>query len=480
VACFGLLAGTPDAIRQLFEGQSLAEIDLWQSSRQIVNTITEFPLFTFWHGDLHPHLLSMPVACLVLLVALEVGRRGPRWVDTTVLAVLFGVCWAANPWSMPPTLVSITLLVLAGDDRWFWPVGDGRRRWLSVAAIAVGGWIVTAPFHLAFDPFFDGIGLVSAWSSPSDVLLYGGCLLIPAALAAVGLVRHSIGRDTDLGQAALFTTGAAVVVLAAATARPTLILLTAVTAVFVVGVMWGSRGEGRPGLALAALGTFLFLVPEVVYVSDGYGDQLHRMNTVFKSYIQGWIFLAVALPVLLRWSSSKRWLRATLVVVMAGAALAHPLSIGLRQPAFDQWSLDGLSWMSEGDRALIGELRRQPPGSVLIEAVGGAYTEYGRLSAASGVPAYLGWANHELVWRGSEVTLETDRRTGLVNRLYSCGDPAVVRELAAEAGANLIAVGSLERRGFAPADLAAVAAAGEVVIETEGDFLVRVERPSEE
>ncbi len=480
VAFFGVFAGTPDAVRQLIEGQSLARIDLWHSSRQIVDTITEFPLFTFWHGDLHPHLLSMPVAVLALLVALEAGRRGPRWQDTTVLAVLFGVCWAANPWSMPPTLVSIALLVLAGDERWCWPVGDGRRRWLSVAAIAVGGWIATAPFHLAFDPFFDGIGLVFAWTKPPDLLLYGGCLLVPAALAAIGLVRHSIGKDTDLGQAALFSAAAAVLVVAAATGRPTLIFLTAMIAVFVSGVMWAGPGEGRPALALGALGAFLFLVPEVVYVADGYGEQLHRMNTVFKSYIQGWVFLAVALPVLVRWSSPRRWLRTTLVIAMTVAALAHPVSTVLRQPGFDQWSLDGLRWMDEGDRALVDELRKQPEGSVLIEAVGGAYTVYGRLSAASGVPAYLGWANHELVWRGHEITVETERRATLVNRLYSSGDPAVVREVAAEAGADLIAVGSLERQDFAAEDLAAVAAAGDIVTEKNGAFLVRVERPAGE
>ena len=480
VAFFGLLAGTPDAVRQLFEGQSLDNLDLWHSSRQIVDTITEFPLFTFWHGDLHPHLLAMPVAILALLVALQAGRRGPRWQDTTFLAILFGVCWAANPWSMPPTLVSIALLVLAGDQGWCWPVGDGRRRWLSVVAIAVGGWVVTAPFHLSFEPFFNGIGMVFAWTTPSDLLLYGGCLLVPAALAAVGLVRHSIGNDTDLGQAALFSTAAAVVVVAAVTGRPTLIFLTALTAVFVAGVMWAAPGEGRPALALAALGTFLFLVPEVVYVADGYGEQMHRMNTVFKSYIQGWIFLAVALPVLVRWSSPRKWLQTSLVIVMVVVALAHPVSTGLRQPGPDQWRLDGLAWMDDGDRALVDELRKQPPGSVLIEAVGGAYTEYGRLSAASGVPAYLGWANHEFVWRGHEITIETDNRTTLVDRLYSSGDPAVVRELAAEAGADLIAVGSLERQGFAAADLAAVAAAGEIVVEKDGAILVRVDRPTGE
>lgn len=46
VAFFGLLAGTPDGLRQLFAGASFTSLDYWHSSRQIPDTITEFPLFT--------------------------------------------------------------------------------------------------------------------------------------------------------------------------------------------------------------------------------------------------------------------------------------------------------------------------------------------------------------------------------------------------------------------------------------------------
>jgi len=137
-AFFGVLAGTPDAWRQLLKGTSLRHLDLWKSSRQHEDVITEFPLFTEWLGDLHPHYLSIPIACLALLVAWRAGRDGPRLTTTVVLAVLFGVAWAANPWCMPATLAGVALLVLSGDGRWHWPNREGRMRWLSVISIAVG------------------------------------------------------------------------------------------------------------------------------------------------------------------------------------------------------------------------------------------------------------------------------------------------------------------------------------------------------
>lgn len=477
VAFFALLAGTPDALRQLLRGTTLPAVDIWHSSRQIADTITEFPLFTFWLGDLHPHLLSMPVAALAVLVALEAGREHPGALQTAILALLFGVCWAANPWSMPPVLASIGLLLLAGPRRWYWPVREGRRRWLMAGAVAIGGWLLTAPFHLGFQPFFEGIRRVSAWTAPHELLLYGGCLLVPAILAAWGLLRSQVGAETAAGRTAALAVAAAALVVAAASGRPTLVLLGVGAGVTAVSVLTARQDPGRPALALAALGLFLFAVPEVVYVADGYGDALHRMNTVFKAYIQGWIYLAAALPVLLQRAVGRRRLRLALGAALTVVALVHPLSLALRVAKADELGLDGLRWLSPGDRAIVDVLRRQPRGSVVIEAVGGAYTEYGRLSAASGVPAYLGWENHEMVWRGNEILDETSRRRQLVQALYGSADPVEVRRLAAEAGADLIAFGSLERQDFGEESLAALAAAGEVLVDRDGALLVRVAEP---
>jgi YYY domain-containing protein len=474
-AFFGVLAGTPDGWRQLLGGVGLRSLDVWRSSRQHEDVITEFPLFTAWLGDLHPHYLSMPIACAAFLLAWKLGRQRPRVALTAITTVLFGVAWAANPWCMPPTLAGIALMVLSAGGRWHWPVGEGRWRWLAVAVIAVGGWLALAPFHLSFNPPFQGVRPVFAWTEPATLLLYGGCLLVPAFAAVLALLREGLGTGAGRATALLLATAAVLMVAAAASRRPSMVFLAAAVAVMVWFVLSPGERPERPALALAALGLFLFLVPELIYVVDSYGERLHRMNTVFKAWIQAWLLLAAALPVLLRLA----WRSATARRVMAGmlvlAALPHLLWMALNQVSGRPLGLDGMAWMPDGDRAIVRVLREQEHGVSLIEAVGGAYTEYARLSANSGVPALIGWENHELVWRGHEVVAETGRRAALVRELYSCGDPSRVRELAREAGVELVAIGSLERQDYEQPELDAVRAAGTVVLDQSGGQLIRIE-----
>jgi YYY domain-containing protein len=468
----GLLAGTPDGVRQLLAGTGIRSLDIWRSSRQHPDVITEFPLFTAWLGDLHPHLLSMPIAALALLVAWWAGRSGPKIGHVTALAVLFGVTWAANPWAMPPTFAGIVTLLLTADGRWPWPTAEGRGRWLAAVVVAGGGWLVTAPFHVAFQPFFEGIRPVFAWTEPATLLLYAGHLVVPVFGAALVVARERLGSESPKSPGLILAGAALVVVIAAATQRPTLVVLAVGVLLTGLWTLGTSERSERPAVALAALGLFLLVLPEIVYVVDSYGDRLHRMNTVFKSYIQAWMVLALALPVLVRMTFRRVVARRVLVAAVVACGAPHLLWAVLNQFSARSLGLDGFRGMWPGDRAIVRFLRDQPPGTTLIEAVGGAYSEYGRLSAHSGVPAYLGWENHELVWRGHSVTQETSRRRRLIDELYSCRDPEVVRQLVAGSGVDLVAIGFLERQDFPAAGLEAVRAAGNVVLDDDNGVLV--------
>lgn len=468
----GLFAGTADGLRQLVAGRPFAGLDYWHSSRQVSDTITEWPLFTLWLGDLHPHLLSIPLALATVLLGWQAGKQGPRVSLVAGITILFGLTWAANPWAMPPTLVAAGLMMLCGDGRWYWPNRDGWTRWAALAAVAVGGWLAVAPFHLGFHPPFQGVAMVEAWTAVAPMLLWGGLLLLPAGAAGWVLLQTMVG-DGARGRSLAVALVAAGLVLAAMIGKPTLVMLGLLLAILMAAGVSGPRQERRPAIALAALGVFLLAVPEVVYVVDTYGQKLHRMNTVFKCYIQAWVFLAVALPGLLEVGFKHRNSRRAALALMAVLALPHLIGLAIQPFIGKTLGLDGLAWMEPGDRAVVRYLREQPRGTVIVEAAGGAYTEYARISSASGLPAFLGWANHELVWRGHEVSPETDRRRTLVDRIYGSIDPGFVADAVRETGADLVVIGALEKRDFAAGDLDTLRAAGEVVFSGDGGEVVR-------
>jgi uncharacterized membrane protein len=132
--------------------------------------------------------------------------------------------------------------------------------------------------------------------------------------------------------------------------------------------------------------------------------------------------------------------------------------------------------MAPGEPAAVAWLRQQPPGTVLIEAIGPAYSDAARMSASSGVPAVLGWENHEGVWRGGAVEPESRRRKALIEELYRSSNPDTVRRNAGELGAGLIVVGSVERRLYPEPGLAAVLRAGRVAFQRGDCTIVAVPR----
>lgn len=441
-------AGTFDGARQLLGAGSLGGVDVWASSRRVADAITEWPLFTLWLGDLHPHAVAMP---LLLSLAAAAGRfagAAGLVLDAALLAALV----SANPWDLPAAL----LLLAAGGLATRRPAAAAIRGATTLAVAA----LLLLPSLLAARPEFQGLrGVTGRTTSPEAFLHLGGLLLVPALAAGIALVRSRDDAEEAFLAATLFP--AVGVFLAIVTQRPVL-GLGAAFLLAVARLFPGLSPALRAGFLLAAAAVVLLLVPELVAVRDPYGEPLHRMNTVFKCYAAAAALLAPATALLAPLALATRRAR---VLVRASVALAvlgllvHPASLLAQRRKAPKTALDGLAWMSEeapGDRDAVEWLRKNAdPEARLVEAVGAAYTDHARIGSASGRPVVLGWTNHEGLWRGAAAGEEIERRRRDVETVYRSADAVEALAAFGRLGARWVVVGPLERKEHGPSALRA-------------------------
>jgi uncharacterized membrane protein len=221
-------------------------------------------------------------------------------------------------------------------------------------------------------------------------------------------------------------------------------------------------------LLLTGVGALLVLVPEFLYLRDSFGV---RMNTMFKFYYQAWTVWSIVAAYgcwrVCRYGG--KYLR-----VVFGLAVILSLACGLIYPVLAVWTktvgmqgttvelgervadLDGMKWMASthaDDYAAIIWLNNHiVDDGVIAEVVGGSYSEYGRVSAYSGMPTVLGWPGHELQWRGSfdpAIGREDD-----VRMLYSTRNWDKALAIIDLYDIRYVYVGSLEREQFPEYSLA--------------------------
>lgn len=233
-------------------------------------------------------------------------------------------------------------------------------------------------------------------------------------------------------------------------------------------------------LLLIGVGAALVLSVEFIYLRDLFGT---RMNTVFKFYLQAWVMWAVAgayalaifiwRPLEERGNDAGRIRDAALALggsLLAVAGLIYlPLAIPKRYGEYGgALTLDGAAYIARwqpDDFAAIRWLNANVGDApVILEAPGGGYQYEGRVSAHTGLPTVLGWANHEAQWRGSRA--EQDQRNLDIETIYASADPAEVLTLLDKYGISYVYVGPVERERYAAAGLAKFASVLDVAYDS--------------
>ena len=318
----------------------------WFRSSRVIGgegdyTIQEYPFFSYMLGDLHPHMMAIPLALLVAAFALDYFRRsgasesGLRklgaWEYGTLaaMAVSLGGLAFTNFWDMP-TCAALLIGAAAlrayrqpmdapGADGSEVPAYDGAGAALGrMARAAVVPLLVVAiavllylPYYLDLPSSVEGVGAVAVASRHLHTFIVWGVPLIFVAPFVVACFWQTTVDDDDwrlmtaISIAVAFLPFIAWMIVRLDSPTPTgnpigrfvhILPLALLIAMAAWSAIHEAKTRGATGkafaLALATLALLLILGPELLHVNDSFGGQDERMNTVFKLYYQAWVMLA--------------------------------------------------------------------------------------------------------------------------------------------------------------------------------------------
>ncbi len=260
-------------------------------------------------------------------------------------------------------------------------------------------------------------------------------------------------------------------------------------------------------LLLGALAFALVAMTEIVFLKDVFAGNYPRMNTVFKFYFQAWALLSITCGAaiyfiyegfqsIIRYNGWERWIGRGVQVVWSAALLVFFLA-GLVYPIVGSYqrtnhymqrtnSLDGLNYLQfydPGDYAAIRWLNNHVQDSpVIVEAFnpqGGDYSDYGRISAFTGLPTLMGWAGHEYQWRVNWLNDAYNAndfygRGADIGAIYTNTNPATVLSLMKRYDAHYLYVGSVEKTTYPQANLNRFSRFMQTVYSANGVTIYRV------
>lgn len=462
----------------------------WQASRIIVDrgvhgspdpvqTINEFPAFSFVLGDLHPHVLTYPLLLGIVALTAGIAYLPATATPARVAAMgsLIGLLYVSNSWDAP-----LGVLLLAGalvvSLGW-----RNRQTWMRIGIAGIAALLTAVPFLLHFTPpvgiqtnepppvigsipilstLAETLGIVT-WKPSSTVELltvHGHWLVVFAMFAFVAIRTSSQSRAAAIrNRSELVLVGLPGALALAVLWVPGLFLLGLPVALAIAIVVYDTRPAVRTIAGLFAAGFLLAFIPEFIYIQDIFAN---RMNTVFKLYFQAWLVFSIAAGAGLAVAVGTMTKRVMYPLAVIGVILIMAVSPYVPLSARD-WTadfsnrrgLDGSDYLADlapDEAAAIDWFNTHAEaGAFIVEGPGCSYgtvagIPMNRMSAFSGLPTIVGWAGHEDQWRRGEATPIRPRveyRQNVANRWLS-GEAATGIDLPEP---DFIVLGALEASG---------------------------------
>ena len=490
-------------------------------------TIHEFPFFSFILGDLHPHVMSIPL--IILLATLlwsylisksfllsDINPNGIKgwyrffpnpngWPLIVATALCLGTLGFVNMWDFPVFSAFVIAVVVV---KWYLNQNNIETFFMHLVKfglpVIIGSFILIWPYLFSFTSQVSGIGIVEEHTTRivHFILVWGIQILAVVPMIFTVFWRTMVGYRwrtfvsvsllvgflplTVWIIAIFFNVGSGSVI-----GRLCWIFLFAMTiAITAYSALCLCKKDGTQygqifALILTGLGIMLIMGPELFYVDDGFEGAWSRMNTVFKLHYQAWVVLCVATGyAVYQYVCTKdnlrilSWPRIWFVsfCCLFLISLYYPVSaIASRIEGFLQSpTLDGLAYLKSSNR--LDEYRAiefikqdSDRNSGLVEAVGADYTDFGKISSSTGVPTVLGWVGHEVQWRGARENL-IERQNDVV-AIYSTKNVEKAKTLLAKYGVTYVYYGLRERKTYGVSGMVKFSEFMDLVF-NEGDTMI--------
>ncbi len=332
----------------------------------------------------------------------------------------------------------------------------------------------------------------------SDYFVHFGLFLFPIILYSGGLLRRFFKeRERVIGWVWLFAV-VFVLVLGRGVWRFWLPGCAIVWMLF-AGALLAQGNIGRRTvyfLLLSLVVAFFTLFVEIFFFDDRYTGKLERYNTLFKIYYPLWSFLALGATY-----SFARLFRRTFpghhlcVKILLGIFLAATVVLGMlypmqatavrtdffqttrrfrEKPALRRRTLDATAYFAlpktysvdvgggqrvsvsfKDDAKVLEWIRKNVKGRpVVLEAVGGPYSPFSRVSSTTGLPTICGWTHHIAQHRGGQIFEVIGPREADVKHLYTTTDIKEAKALLKKYNIRYVMVGALENAMFPASGLA--------------------------
>ncbi len=454
-------------------------------------TIHEFPNYSFVLGDLHAHVINIIFVLTVLgilfgwlqsrkkltegfLQEAAMPKHGiwkEIWNPFIILiGFLIGLFKTTNFWDYPIYYVVSGAVILLSNLVVYSPKKDTviKRRslfkpiWLTALegiAVIIIAEITALPFTLKFKQISTQIRIAQAHTPVYQlIILWGLPVALILGLLIELLTKYFASDSTKVERPdgtdetkTLFVTNPFIRFVSSVNISELFVLI----------------------LGLCAMG--LVLIPELIYVKDIYSGDYKRANTMFKLTYQafilfgvsgGFIFMKFMKDLRFKWQIkftiitfllfiSSLWYSKVSIEAWYGNIFQPSGYEGLDAQAFLK---DEMPDDFEAIKWLNNNVKGTP---VILEANGDSYSDYERVSAATGLPTILGWYVHEWLWRGNTKVL--DERAADIESIYTASDYEQLHTLILKYNIEYLYVGKLERDKFTDLNDEVLKAVGEIV-----------------